>query len=463
LSYPLRRIVCMFEREGTPICDPQGPIDNPFLFGFMGRTRTRQIDARSLNDHVLAAWQQFQEAEVRLAAAVAALDDRDTWRLEGALSPTAWLKHRLGIGHGHAVLLLKLARGLWERVELADAVVDGELSIDKARQILERFTKPRAAYAERDIDMLIEHANRLSVNDCKLFMAAWAARVDAEIESMNPEPPKPDDAERDPTSELYISEIADGQVIVNGSLAPVLGETFRTAIELARKLVRGENPDDVPVDNETIEDATPGPAEPKPPVEDRPDDNRNRAEERADALELIVRFFLDRNGTIDENTPPNRPDVHIEVNLDVASERVGGIASARYANYGFSVADVRRLLCDCNITRIVTNSASEILDVGRKTRTISKALRKAIRKRDRRCRMPGCDVRADYTEVHHGTHWANGGTTDLLNCFLLCYRHHRMMHSKDQPWTVQGDANGALTFIAPNGDHYCSAPPTVLC
>jgi hypothetical protein len=49
-------------------------------------------------------------------------------------------------------------------------------------------------------------------------------------------------------------------------------------------------------------------------------------------------------------------------------------------------------------------------------------------------------------------HWANGGTTDLLNCFLLCYQHHRMMHSKDQPWIVQGDANGVLTFIAPNGD-----------
>ena len=51
-----------------------------------------------------------------------------------------------------------------------------------------------------------------------------------------------------------MSEIADGQVIVNGSLAPVLGETFRTAIELARKLVRGENPAEVPVDHETLED-----------------------------------------------------------------------------------------------------------------------------------------------------------------------------------------------------------------
>ena len=433
---------------------------NPLLFGYMPRSRARRMDARSLNGHVADAWQQFQEAEIRLAAAVAAFDRRDTWRLDGALSPTAWLKNRLGISHGHAVLLLKLAHGLWDRVEVADAVVDGDLSIDKARQILERFTKARAVYAERDVDMLIEHANRLTVNDCRVFMAAWAARVDAEIESQNPEPSKPDDVVKDPLSELFVSEIADGQVIVNGSLAPVLGESFRTAIELARKLVKGENPDELPVDSEKLEDTKPdtNPADSAGPV-----DERTRAEERADALELIVRFFLDRNGTIDGASSPNRPDVHVEVNIDVLEERVGGIGRARYSGNGLSIADVHRILCDANITRIVTNGASEVLDVGRKTRTISPALRKAIRKRDRRCRMPGCGVHAEFTEVHHGMHWAKGGTTDLLNCFLLCHRHHRMMHCKDQPWTVQGDANGVLTFIAPNGDHYCSAPPMVLC
>ena len=450
----------MFEQEGTSIWDPQGPIDNPFLLGFMGRTRTRQLDARSLNEHVTTAWEQFQEAEIRLAAAVAAFDDRDTWKLEGALSASAWLKHRLGIGHGHAVLLLKLARGLWDRVELADAVIDGELSIDKARQILERFTKKRAAYAERDVDMLIEHANRLSVNDGKLFMAAWAARVDAEIESQKPEPPKPDDVEPDPTSELYVSEIADGQVIVNGSLAPVLGETFRTAIELARKLVRGENPDEVPVDNETLEDGNSA-STTKPPAEEGPDDDRNRAEERADALELIVRFFLDHNNHIG-TTNGNRPDVHVEINLDILEQRVGGIARTRYSNYGLTINDIHRILCDCNITRIVTAGASEVLDVGRKTRNIPVALNKAIRRRDRTCRMPGCHVQSQFTEVHHRIHWAKGGTTDPLNCFLLCYRHHRMIHNQKQPWTVQGNPNNLLTFTTPNGDHYCSAPPGTL-
>ena len=88
--------------------------------------------------------------------------------------------------------MLQFARGLSARVEVGDAVTDAVLSADKARQILERFTRARAVFAERDVDMLIEHAARLTVSECRTFMAAWAARVDAEIESENPEPPVPD-------------------------------------------------------------------------------------------------------------------------------------------------------------------------------------------------------------------------------------------------------------------------------
>jgi Domain of unknown function (DUF222) len=133
--------------------DPVGAVDNPYILGFMGRSRTRQPDARSLGEHVESAWQQLGTAEIRLAAAIAGFDDLHAWALDGALSPSAWLRHRLGISQSHATRLLNFARGLSVLVEIADAVVDGSLSSDKARQILERFTKPRAAYAERDVDI----------------------------------------------------------------------------------------------------------------------------------------------------------------------------------------------------------------------------------------------------------------------------------------------------------------------
>lgn len=88
----------------------------------------------------------------------------------------------------------------------------------------------------------------------------------------------------------------------------------------------------------------------------------------------------------------------------------------------------RRWLCDAAVTRIVMTAASEVLDVGRATRTWTIAEIRAITARDRHCIWPGCDIPAAWTEIHHITHWADGGPTDLDNGVLLCGRHHDRVH-----------------------------------
>ena len=65
----------------------------------------------------------------------------------------------------------------------------------------------------------------------------------------------------------------------------------------------------------------------------------------------------------------------------------------------------------------------EILNVGRKTRTISPALRRALAARDRQCRFPGCQNRR--CDARHMWHWADGGATALDNLVLLCRSPHR--------------------------------------
>jgi len=71
---------------------------------------------------------------------------------------------------------------------------------------------------------------------------------------------------------------------------------------------------------------------------------------------------------------------------------------------------------------------SQVLDVGRRTRTISPALRRALVVRDAGCVHPGCDRPPSWCEGHHLRHWVDGGTTDLANLILLCRRHHRAQH-----------------------------------
>ena len=40
--------------------------------------------------------------------------------------------------------------------------------------------------------------------------------------------------------------------------------------------------------------------------------------------------------------------------------------------------------------------------------------------RDRGCRYPGCPTTNGPVDVHHLTHWANGGLTDMDNLLSLC-------------------------------------------
>ena len=88
-------------------------------------------------------------------------------------------------------------------------------------------------------------------------------------------------------------------------------------------------------------------------------------------------------------------------------------------------------MCDCDLTRIVMAGRSEILDVGRATRTATPAQWKALVVRDRHCQAPGCTQPPSRCQAHHIRHWTDGGTSDLDNVELLCWHHHRQRHIED--------------------------------
>ena len=120
-----------------------------------------------------------------------------------------------------------------------------------------------------------------------------------------------------------------------------------------------------------------------------------------------------------------------------------------------SAETARRLACDAATVTMRHGPGGEILDVGRRTRTISPALRRALAARDRRCRFPGCGNRR--VDAHHIRHWADGGRTALDNLVLLCRRHHRAVH--EEGFRVTMDAAGEVRFAHPDGRPLVEAPP----
>lgn len=86
------------------------------------------------------------------------------------------------------------------------------------------------------------------------------------------------------------------------------------------------------------------------------------------------------------------------------------------------------LACDCSVGRIVMRGKSVVLDLGRRTPTVSAPQRRALAVRDGGCVVPGCGAPADWCDAHHTQPWSLDGPTDLDQLELRCRRHHRQIH-----------------------------------
>jgi hypothetical protein len=206
---------------------------------------------------------------------------------------------------------------------------------------------------------------------------------------------------------LSISSCEDGSVLLSGVLDPVGGAAFRTKIaRLARKT--GIH------------------------------DDRDLERRHADAL---VELALGGGS-------------QAQIQVTSSIETLFGVAGAPAAEMEFSLpisaTTVERMACDSNIARILLDSESVVIDVGRSKRVVSEPGRRALIARDCHCRWPDCDRPASRSAAHHLVHWNRGGSTDLDNLILLCARHHWMVH--EGHWQiVRGDDGRMLTI-----------PPTVM-
>ncbi|MDD7924752.1 HNH endonuclease signature motif containing protein [Actinomycetospora chibensis] len=90
---------------------------------------------------------------------------------------------------------------------------------------------------------------------------------------------------------------------------------------------------------------------------------------------------------------------------------------------------VRRWACDAEIVPMLLGSKSEPLDVGRLSRSVTDAIRRALNLRDGGCAFPSCSRRPRRCHAHHIRQWFDGGPTCLDNLVLLCRFHHQLLHA----------------------------------
>ena len=386
-------------------------------------------DARTLDQ----ATRRELLAEVDRASGVLAtvraglrLAERESgaWRGSGDPSFAAWRGRTTREGLRGGVAEERRAETLGTVPGLLEATAAGDVSVAHV-DVVGRTAGAGSSAVRRAIrspegqQRVVEMARRLDAGRFNTAMARWAAGVDA------------DALERGHQGQraarfLHLADAPDGTRI-NGRLDRMAGHRLRLALEALS---------------------------PRPAA----DDDRSEEQRKADALESMADKIL----ALPETVPgaAQRPHVSFlmtEESWAAVRARRRSKASGATTSSGTGTAatspamdapvtppvtledgtpvpmsEVARILCDCELTRIVLDAASEPIDLGRTARTYTGTQRRGVIARDAGCAWAGCGMAPRWLEVHHSRWWdRDDGPTSVKNGVAVCSFHHHEIHRRD--------------------------------
>ena len=449
---------------------------------------------------------QIAELSARIDAATYELlchlhefDLRHGW--EGWRSCAHWLNWRTGLDLGAAREKLRVAAALADLNHVAAAMARGQLSYSKVRA-LTRVASP-ATEAR-----LLAVALCATAAQVERLVRAWR-RVDRDAQP---------DAEQVllASRALSMQVDEDGMVVLRGRLPPEVGAVLLRAVEAAMEQVPATADGDEPTTAQRRSDAlglvaesalaggldpgnpadrfqvtvhvqadalpalpasepaeaaprvaaetravSPAPSEPVAPAAPRvaaemrvvsltPSEPVAQtanlgAEQATIATPHVAAETFEVNATAFERAT-------LETDLDAGLaviEQAGGLHLGKEA--------ARRVACDAGIVVLRHAADGQVLDVGRRSRTVPSAMRRALLSRDHgQCQFPGCESR--HCDAHHVEHWADGGETRLQNLVLACRFHHRALHEGGLR-VVPADTAGQFRFLRPDGTPLPAEPP----
>lgn len=319
--------------------------------------------------------QMIIESESRVAglraiemAAIAEKRRRETHRLDGYRSIIDWVAARADVSHRTARQLCWTATKLQEAPDVAIALENGEITFDRAEQVARLPEEHRPDHHRFDIAQLkrkVAHHRRLSARREKEFAIGY----------LNFQP------SLDETTEHIWGELPGVDSL------------------LVRKAV------DQRADEILETDAGLG-----------------VAERRAMALVAICQDSL-YTEPIPTETAPSQVTVTVDARTAVSSDGQTGVSVLNGPRIG--VKALEAVACNSIVEVIGVAEDGKPLDLGRKSRTVSPALRRFVLARDMGCTVEGCS--STYRlEVHHPTPYSQGGRTDAEDLVCLCWFHHQV-------------------------------------
>jgi hypothetical protein len=343
--------------------------------------------------------------DLEIAALAAQFAEGEQWDLDGSNSAIDWMRFNCHMTSNTAADLIAVGKNLHRMPESVQAVGAGQIGYAHTKAMARTANVLGAKFDEAP---LLEKARENSPGKFYYICDHYRHAVDRTGFEAG-------QAELVENRRLWITRCDDGTVLLNGNFDPEGGAVLITTLEpLARK--SGAH------------------------------DYRSREKRMADAAVDVGMHALD-SGLI-----PPQGSQRTHLNVTTSFETLLGLPGApaaelEHSGLPISAKTVERLACDAAVTRILLNSDSVVIDVGRAKRTISGPARKAINARDRGCTWPGCERPASWTSGHHLRHWLHGGDNQPPNLTLLCYRHHWLVH--EGHWQIIRSDDGRMLTIPP--------------
>ncbi len=361
---------------------------------------------------------------------------RGVWADQGARTPAHWLSYMVGLAPSTARDHVRVALRLRELPAIRAAFAAGQLSYSKVRALT------RIAHPDLQ-DLLLRWAHHATAADIERIVRG-AARCERNAAD--------DPAQRIADHGLRLSYLDEHTAVVTLHL-PV--DDALELVEGAARIVEVDN-SGAAADRDD-ERATEDPDHCLAPDGPAADDaavstptRRPTGQALADAVLASVRTAVDAGPA--DTTGADRTTLVLHIEADVLGpetpERAAPVHTGRGRDTAMSAAALRRLACDAGIVPVAVGADGTPVDVGRRQRALSTALRRALLARDRTCRFPGCGASRDL-HAHHVVHWCDGGPTDLSNLVLVCGFHHRFVH--EHGWTLVDEGDGRIGFAPPGG------------
>jgi len=387
----------------------------------------------ALEDEITELAAHLNAATYRLLTLIREFDERHGWSGAGMKSCAHWLNWKCGIALGAAREKVRVAHALNCLPQISAALRGGRVSFSKVRAMTRVATPKNEDYLLMIADHgTASHVERLVRNYRKVKRSEALARSNQHH------------ALRELT--WYID--GDGSYVLKARLAPEQGARIAQALKAAMES------EDVPAETSFHRKTA---AQKETPI----------AARRADALERIADHYLTSDQSV--VTGGDRCTLHIHTDMNTLKTDGDGAESELAEGGNVSAETSRRLACDCGVVHWLEDDSDHVhknaLDIGRRTRSIPPAIRRALERRDSGCRFPGCTAR-HYVDAqslprfigYHIHHWADGGETKLDNLLLLCRHHHRLVH--EGGYGLAMPVGGEPVFTAPNGRLIPGGPDT---